>query len=92
MTAPDTQAALNYFASQGVKIVTRSETGRYDGPGNGTGPIASVIENSAVGPGMFYLNSAGNPPGATGRPAPTGGADGATPTGTVTSTSQAPTS
>lgn len=59
----DAQAALNYFASQGVRVVTRSQTGRYDGPGNGTGPIASVIESSAVGQGMFYLNSAGNSAG-----------------------------
>jgi Subtilase family len=65
-TAADTQAAMNYFNSQGVKIVTRSETGRYDGPGNGTGPIDSVIENSAVGQGMFYLNAAGNSAGRNG--------------------------
>jgi Subtilase family len=67
LTAADTQAALNYFASQGVKVVTRSQTGRYDGPGNGTGPIASVIQNSAVGQGMFYLNSAGNSAGRNGQ-------------------------
>jgi hypothetical protein len=63
ITAGDTQAALNYFDSQGVDVVTRSQTGRYDGPGNGTGPIASVIQSSAVGQGMFYLNSAGNSAG-----------------------------
>ena len=66
VTAADTQAALAYFASHGVKVVTRSQTGRYDGPGNGTGPIASVIENSAVGQGMFYLNAAGNSAGRNG--------------------------
>ncbi len=66
VTAADTQAVLNYFASQGVKVVTRSQTGRYDGPGNGTGPIASVITNSAVAQGMFYLNSAGNSAGRNG--------------------------
>lgn len=66
MTAADTQAALDYFRSQGVEIVTRSQTGRYDGPGNGTGPIASVIEGSAVGQGMFYLNAAGNGAGRNG--------------------------
>jgi hypothetical protein len=63
ITAADTQAALNYFDSQGVDVVTRSQTGRYDGPGNGTGPIASVIQTSAVNQGMFYLNSAGNSAG-----------------------------
>ncbi|HET6829792.1 MAG TPA: S8 family serine peptidase [Solirubrobacterales bacterium] len=63
ITAADAQAALNYFDSQGVDVVTRSQTGRYDGPGNGTGPIASVIQTSAVNAGMFYLNSAGNSAG-----------------------------
>ena len=67
VSAADTQAALNYFKSQGVRVVTRSQTGRYDGPGNGTGPIASVIQSSAVGQGMFYLNSAGNSAGRNGQ-------------------------
>jgi len=66
ITAADTQAAMSYFKNQGVKIVTRSETGRYDGPGNGTGPIATVIENQAVAQGMFYLNAAGNSAGRNG--------------------------
>jgi len=66
VSAADTQAALDYFHSQGVEVVTRSQTGRYDGPGNGTGPIAGVIEGSAVGQGMFYLNSAGNSAGRNG--------------------------
>jgi hypothetical protein len=66
VSATDTQAALNYFSSQGVDVVTRSQTGRYDGPGDGTGPIAGVIGSSAVGQGMFYLNSAGNSAGRNG--------------------------
>ena len=64
-SAADTQAAMDYFHSQGVKVVTRSETGRYDGPGDGTGPIATVIQESAIDKGMFYLNAAGNSAGRT---------------------------
>jgi hypothetical protein len=59
LTASDLQAAVNYFASQGVDIVTRSLTSEYDGPGNGTGPIATVI-NNAVASGMTWFNAAGN--------------------------------
>lgn len=65
-TAADFQGAIDYFYNQGVKVVTRSQTAVYDGPGNGTGPLASVIE-SAVGRGMVYLNSAGNSAGGGGR-------------------------
>ncbi|WP_421118542.1 S8 family serine peptidase [Aquihabitans daechungensis] len=61
-TAADFQAAIDYFQSQGVKVVTRSQTAAYDGPGNGTGPIAAVVD-SAVAKGMVYLNSAGNSAG-----------------------------
>lgn len=67
-SSSDTQAALNYFAANGVKVVTRSTTGRYDGPGDGTGPIATVIQNGAVANGIFYLNSAGNSAGRNGYP------------------------
>lgn len=67
-SAADTLAALNYFAANGVRVVTRSTTGRYDGPGDGTGPIATVIENGAVAKGMFYLNAAGNSAGRNGHP------------------------
>ena len=64
-TVADAQAAINYFASNGVRVVTRSQTGRYDGPGNGTGPIAAVV-NSAVAQGMTYFNSGGNGAGRNG--------------------------
>ncbi len=65
-TAADFQAAINYFDSVGVKIVTRSQTHTYDGPGDGTGPVASVV-NSAVSKGMVYLNAGGNSAGGVGR-------------------------
>jgi subtilisin family serine protease len=58
-TVTDLQAAVNYFTAQGVDIISRSLTARYDGPGNGTGPIATVI-NNAVANGIVWFNSAGN--------------------------------
>ena len=58
-SSADLLAAVNYFASQGVRVVSRSETGEFDGPGNGTGATASVVDQ-AVGRGMVWVNSAGN--------------------------------
>lgn len=55
----DLQAAVDYFASQGVHVISRSLTAEYDGPGNGTGAIANVIDN-AVARGIAWVNSAGN--------------------------------
>jgi hypothetical protein len=66
-TAADLQAAVNYFASQGVRVISRSQAAWYDGPGNGTGPIAGVIEN-AVSRGMVWFNSAGNSAGTAADP------------------------
>jgi hypothetical protein len=63
--ANDTQQAVNYFASQGVDIISRSLTSGYDGPGNGTGPLATVID-SAVTNGMVWFNAAGNNAGGGG--------------------------
>jgi hypothetical protein len=58
-TTSDLQAAVNYFASQGVRIISRSLGSRYDGPGNGTGPIDTVVA-SAVSKGIAWFNSSGN--------------------------------
>lgn len=58
-TVTDLQAAEEYFDTQGVAIITRSGSSPYDGPGDGTGPVASIID-SAVADGMTWLNSAGN--------------------------------
>ncbi len=55
----DLVAVVDYFASQGVRVISRSLTAQYDGPGNGTGPIANAV-NYAVSKGMIWLNSAGN--------------------------------
>ena len=59
----DVQAALDYFAAQGVKVVSRSGWSPYDGPGDGTGPTASMVDN-AVAQGMLVVHSAGNVNGA----------------------------
>jgi subtilisin family serine protease len=61
-SAADLQSSVDYFASQGVKVISRSQTGEYDGPGNGTGPTDSVVDN-AVARGMLWVNSAGNSAG-----------------------------
>ena len=61
-TTTDLQAAVDYFHAQGVKVISRSLTAYYDGPGNGTGPIATVI-NNAVADGIVWFNSAGNTAG-----------------------------
>jgi len=58
-TTTDLQGAVDYFASQGVKIISRSLVDQYDGPGDGTGAIASVV-NSAITQGMTWFNAAGN--------------------------------
>ena len=58
-TTSDLQAAINWFHSKGVTIVTRSLGAAYDGPGDGNGPLDSVVD-SAVQQGMTWFNSAGN--------------------------------
>lgn len=59
LTTTDLQAAVDYFDAQGVNVISRSLTSPYDGPGNGTGPMATVIDN-AVADGMTWFNSGGN--------------------------------
>jgi hypothetical protein len=65
-SAADLQAAVDWFAQNGVRIVSRSLTGAWDGPGNGTGPFANVVSN-AVSRGILWVQSAGNSAGGTGR-------------------------
>jgi RsiW-degrading membrane proteinase PrsW (M82 family) len=66
VTANDLQAAVDWFATNGVTIISRSSTAKYDGAGDGTGPIARVIDN-AVSRGIMWFNSAGNSGGASTR-------------------------
>ena len=58
-TAADLQAAVDYFADNGVRILTRSLGAAYDGPGDGTGPLAAIVDH-AVARGLTWFNSAGN--------------------------------
>jgi Ca2+-binding RTX toxin-like protein len=58
-TASDLQFAVDFFAANGVSIISHSATAEFDGPGDGTGPLADVID-SAVAQGMAWFNSAGN--------------------------------
>ncbi len=64
-TTSDLRAAVDWFATRGVDVVTRSLTSYYDGPGDGTGPLASV-QSRAVRAGMAWFNSAGNTAGRDG--------------------------
>lgn len=58
-TVSDLQDAITWFAANGVTIVTRSLGAPYDGPGDGTGPLDSVVDYAA-GLGLVWFNSAGN--------------------------------
>ena len=58
-TTEDLKAAIDYFAANGVKIISRSLGAQFDGPGDGTGPSAALIDY-AVSKGMTWVNSAGN--------------------------------
>jgi len=63
--AIDMKAAVDWFAANGVRIITKSSTGVYDGPGNGQGPFAQVIAY-AESRGIAWFNSAGNAAGVAG--------------------------
>ncbi len=58
-TVTDLAAAVNWFQSQGVTVISRSLGAELDGPGNGTGSIAAVV-NDAINKGMTWVNAAGN--------------------------------
>lgn len=58
-TNADLRAAIDYFASKKVRIISRSLGGFYDGAGNGTGPSAELVDR-AVSKGITWFNSAGN--------------------------------
>lgn len=67
LTASDLQAAVDWFATNNVRVVTRSLAGAYDGPGDGTGPMAEIIDD-AVARGISWFQSAGNSAGSTTNP------------------------
>lgn len=55
----DLRKAIDYLASKKVKIISRSLGGFYDGPGDGTGTSAKLVDY-AVSQGMTWFNAAGN--------------------------------
>jgi hypothetical protein len=61
-TASDLRAVVDRFIALGVRIVTRSLTSEYDGPGDGTGAVDAVIDH-AIANGITWFNSAGNAAG-----------------------------
>ncbi|MFT7475541.1 MAG: hypothetical protein ACI81L_002480 [Verrucomicrobiales bacterium] len=61
-TIADLSAAIDWFAAQGVTVINRSETAEFDGPGDGTGPTASLIDR-AVSLDMVWVTAAGNSAG-----------------------------
>jgi hypothetical protein len=58
-TREDLRKAIDYFAAKGVRILSRSLGGFYDGPGDGTGPSGPLVAY-AVKKGITWINSAGN--------------------------------
>ena len=58
-TASDLLAAVDWFAAHGVAIITRSLGAAFDGPGDGTGPLAAVVD-AAAARGITWFNSGGN--------------------------------
>jgi hypothetical protein len=58
-TITDYRALVDWFASKGVTVVNRSLGSRYDGPGDGRGPLDDVAA-AAVSQGILWVNSGGN--------------------------------
>ena len=55
----DTYAVIDWFAANGVRIVNRSLGSPYDGPGDGTGELDTLVDYAAS-KGITWINSAGN--------------------------------
>lgn len=58
-TAADYEDLVEWFASVGVEVVSRSLGSRFDGPGDGRGTLDEIVEY-AVSLGMTWVNSGGN--------------------------------
>ncbi|MCB0966839.1 MAG: S8 family serine peptidase, partial [Ilumatobacter sp.] len=58
-TTADYQVLIDWFASKGVQIVSRSLGTRYDGPGDGRGTL-DAIAAAATDRGITWVNSGGN--------------------------------
>lgn len=66
-TTADLSAAVDWFIRNGVTVINRSETSVLDGPGDGTGPVNSVIDR-AVDADIVFVSAAGNAAGGGGFP------------------------
>ena len=58
-TTADYHILVDWFAAQGVQVISRSLGSRYDGPGDGRGPLDDIAA-SAVAQGITWVNSGGN--------------------------------
>ena len=58
-TESDYYALVDWFAAQGVRVISRSLGSRYDGPGDGRGALDGVADH-AVDLGITWVNSGGN--------------------------------
>jgi Subtilase family len=58
-TVTDLRAVIDWFAANGVVIMTRSLGASYDGAGDGTGPLGAAVDYAAS-KGLTWFNSGGN--------------------------------
>ena len=58
-TQADYYSAIDWFAANGVRVLNHSLVGAYDGPGDGTGPSANIVDY-AVSKGMAWFNTSGD--------------------------------
>lgn len=58
-TPGDYIAAIDHFAAQGVRVINHSRSWSFDGPGDGTGAAAGIV-NYAASRGILWVNAAGN--------------------------------
>ena len=58
-TTTELAAAVDYFAAEGVRIISFSVGFIHDGPGDGTGPVNEIVTR-ASNAGMVWVSAAGN--------------------------------
>lgn len=58
-TTADLAFVVDWMIDNGVSIISRSLGSKLDGPGDGTGPTADIVD-TAVEAGITWFNSAGN--------------------------------
>ena len=65
-TLSDLSEAIDWFIENDVTVINRSETSELDGPGDGTGPTASIVDR-AVENDIVWVSAAGNAAGTAAR-------------------------